>query len=150
MADTFTSLHCHVVFSTKNREPWLTPEIRERLFPFLGGIARNNKMVALNISGVADHVHLLLRIPPSLAVSKAVQLLKGGSSKWMHDTFPQVAAFSWQDGYGAFAVSESAIEAVSAYIQNQESHHQKRTFRDEFVEFLQRHRIEFDERFLLG
>jgi REP element-mobilizing transposase RayT len=150
MADTFTSLQFHVIFSTKNREPWLTPEIRERLFPFLGGIARNNGMTALNIGGVADHVHLLLRIPPALALSKAVQLIKGGSSKWMHETFPNLAGFSWQDGYGAFTVSESAIEAVSAYVCDQETHHRKRTFRDEFVEFLQRHGLEFDERYLLG
>jgi REP element-mobilizing transposase RayT len=150
MADTFTSLQYHVIFSTKNREPWLTPEIRERLFPFLGGIARNNGMVALNIGGVADHVHLLLRIPPALALSKAVQLIKGGSSKWMHETFPALAGFGWQDGYGAFSVSESAIEAVSAYIRDQEMHHRKRTFRDEFMDFLNRHRIEFDERYLLG
>ncbi len=116
MADTFTSLRCHVVFSTKNREPWLTPEIRERLFPFLGGIARNNEMVAVTIGGVADHVHLLLRVPPSLAVSKAVQLIKGGSSKWLHENFPQLAKFAWQDGYAAFAVSESSIEGSGQHV----------------------------------
>lgn len=111
MANTYSSLNYHLVFSTKNREPWLREEGRTRLWSYLGGIARENGMTARQIGGVADHVHLLITIPPRLSVSKAVQLLKGGSSHWLKATFPKLAAFAWQDGYAVFTVSESQIKA---------------------------------------
>ena len=97
MANTYTSLHCHVVFSTKNREPWIRPEFEERIWAYLGGIARENQMKALKIGGVENHVHLLLGIPPALAISKAVQLIKGGSSVWIKETFPGVGRV-WMAG----------------------------------------------------
>jgi REP element-mobilizing transposase RayT len=150
MANTFSSLNYHLVFSTKNREPWLTDEVRARLWPYLGGIARENKMKALQIGGVADHVHVLVSIPPALAVSKAVQLLKGGSSHWLKETFPELAAFSWQDGYGVFSVSQSQLRTVERYIEGQEEHHRLKSFAEEYRAFLTRHGIEFDERYLLG
>jgi putative transposase len=102
MSNTYTALNYHVIFSTKNREPWLTEPIRDRLWPYLGGIARENGMKAFEIGGVSDHVHLLISIPATVAVSKAVQLIKGGSSHWIKEQFPKVTAFAWQDGYGAF------------------------------------------------
>ena len=150
MSNTYTSLNYHIVFSTKNREPWLREDIRERLWPYLGGIARENGMKALEIGGVADHVHLLLSIPASMALSKAVQLIKGGSSHWMKETFPKVTGFAWQDGYGAFTVSPSQLDAVREYIRNQEEHHRTKSFAEEYRAFLERHQVEFDERFLLG
>ena len=150
MANTYTSLNYHIVFSTKNRELWLKEDIRERLWPYLGGIARENGMKALEIGGVADHVHLLLSIPASMALSKAVQLIKGGSSHWMKETFPKVTGFAWQDGYGAFTVSQSQLDAVREYIRNQEEHHRTKSFAEEYRAFLERHQVEFDERFLLG
>ena len=150
MANTYTSLNYHIVFSTKNREPWLREDIRERLWPYLGGIARENGMKALEIGGVADHVHLLLSIPASMALSKVVQLIKGGSSHWMKETFPKVTGFAWQDGYGAFTVSQSQLDAVREYIRNQEEHHRTKSFAEEYRAFLERHQVEFDERFLLG
>lgn len=150
MANTFSSLNYHVVFSTKNREPWLSKEVCARLWPFLGGIARENKMKALRIGGASDHVHLLVSIPPTLAVSKAVQLLKGGSSHWLKDTFPKLAAFSWQDGYGVFTVSQSQLRSVERYIERQEEHHRTKSFAEEYRAFLMRHGIEYDERYLLG
>ena len=150
MANTYTSLTYHVVFSTKNREPWLTPPICERLWPFLGGIARENGMKALEIGGVADHVHVLISIPPTVPASKAVQLLKGGSSHWLKSEFSNLSAFAWQDGYGAFTVSESQVEAVRAYIRQQAEHHRTRTFAEEYRSFLERHHVEFDERYWLG
>ena len=150
MANTFTALNYHIVFSTKDREPWLGENVRERLWPYLGGIARENGMMAIEIGGVADHVHLLLSVPPSVAVSKAVQLIKGGSSHWIKDTFPKMTYFAWQDGYGAFTVSESQLGAIREYIQRQAEHHRTKTFAEEYRAFLERHRIEFDERFLLG
>jgi putative transposase len=100
-----SSLH-HCVFATKDREAVLTPQLRERLWPYLGGIARENGMKALMIGGVADHVHVLLSLPATISVAKAMQLLKGNSSKWIHETFPELRSFAWQEGYGASA-SES-------------------------------------------
>jgi REP element-mobilizing transposase RayT len=107
MANTYTCLHYHIIFSTKNRERWITPDIEPRLWAYLGGIARENRLVPLTIvGGIEDHIHLVLNVPPSVALSKALQLLKGGSSKWMHETFPTLRGFGWQDGYGAFTVSK--------------------------------------------
>jgi putative transposase len=150
MANTYTSLNYHIVFSTKDREPWLSATVQERLWPYLGGIARENKMKAFEIGGVADHVHILLSVPASLAVSKGVQLIKGASSHWIKETFPNMAGFAWQDGYGAFTVSESQLDTVRDYIRRQPEHHRTKTFAEEYRTFLERHQIEFDERFLLG
>jgi putative transposase len=122
MANTYTSLHYHIVFSTKNRQPFLIETIRERLFAYLGGIARENRIKALEVGGVADHVHLLLSIPPTLAVSKAVQLVKGGSSHWLKETLPNMIDFAWQDGYAALTVGQSQLDEVRHYIRSQPEH----------------------------
>jgi putative transposase len=135
MANTYTSLHYHVVFSTKNRQPFLIESIRGRLFAYLSGIARKNGMNAFEIGGVADHVHLLLSIPASLAVSKAVQLLKGGSSHWLKETFPNLNDFAWQDGYAAFTVSQSQLDDIRAYVRSQREHHRTKTFAEEYRAF---------------
>ena len=142
---SFVSCLLHCVFTTKHRQRWLTPEIRERLWPYLAGIARENDMRALEIGGVEDHVHVLLSLPATMSVAKALQLLKGNSSKWIHETFPGMAEFAWQGGYGAFSIGISGLEATTRYIRQQEQHHQKRTFRDELVLMLRKHRIEFEE-----
>src|SRR6266853_6999889 len=142
MANTYTSLHYHIVFSTKNRDPFLVA--------YLGGIARENGMNALEVGGMTDHVHLLLSIPASLAVSKAVQLIKGGSSHWLKVTFPNMIDFAWQDGYAAFTVSQSQLNDTQAYIRSQPEHHRTKTFIEEYRAFLARHRIEYDDRYLLG
>jgi len=120
------------------------------LWPYLGGIARENGMKALEIGGVADHVHLLLTISPGMAFAKAMQLIKGGSSHWIKNEFPNTAAFGWQIGYGAFTVSESQMDSVRTYIRHQEEHHRTKTFTEEYRAFLERHHIEFDERYWLG
>jgi REP element-mobilizing transposase RayT len=135
-----SSLH-HCVFATKRREPVLTPAIRERLWPYLGGIARENGMKTLAIGGVADHVHVLLSLPATMSISKAMQLLKGNSSKWIHETFPALRSFAWQEGYGAFSIGVSNIEDTRLYISNQEEHHRTRTYREEVITFLERHRL---------
>ncbi len=150
MANTYTSLHYHVAFSTKNRERWITPDIEQRIWAYLGGIARENGIAPLNVGGIEDHVHLVLGMPPTLAPSKMVQLLKGGSSKWIHDTFPALRGFGWQDGYGAFTVSKSNVPEVIKYVQDQREHHRTKTFKEEFRAFLDRHGIEYDERYLGG
>jgi REP element-mobilizing transposase RayT len=142
---SFVSCLLHCVFTTKQREPWLTPEIRERLWPYLAGIAHENDMRAITIGGVADHVHVLLSLPSTLTISKALQLLKGNSSKWIHETFPEMAAFNWQGGYGAFSIGVSGVDATTRYIKQQDEHHRTRSFRDEFVIMLRKHKIKFEE-----
>jgi putative transposase len=150
MANTYTSLHYHLVFSTKNRQPFLVEAIRDRVFAYLGGIARKNGINALEIGGVADHVHLLLSIPAPLPVSKAVQLLKGGSSHWLKETFPNMNDFARQDGYAAFTVGQSQLDDIRAYIRSQPEHHRTKTFAEEYRAFLIRHHIQYDEHYLLG
>lgn len=148
MANTYTSLSYHFVFSTKNRERWITTDIEERLWAYLGGIARENKMTAVQVGGVEDHVHILITAPAVLSPSKIAQLLKGGSSAWIHTNFPQFKSFKWQDGYGAFSVSRSSLPDVISYIQNQREHHRVRTFQEEYLAFLVRHEVQYDERYL--
>jgi putative transposase len=145
---SYVSSHFHCVFSTKERRPFITPELGERLWPFLGGIARQNKMKAIEIGGVEDHVHILLSMPSTMAVSKALQLIKGGSSKWIHETFPEHRAFAWQEEYGAFSVSMSQLDKTVGYIKGQPEHHRKMTFQEEFLALLKKHRVEYDERYL--
>jgi REP element-mobilizing transposase RayT len=119
--------------------------LQARLWPYLGGAARENKMKALMVGGVEDHVHVLLSLPATLTSSKALQLLKGNSSKWVHETFPAQGDFAWQEGYGAFSIGVSGVDGTIAYIQNQEEHHRTRTFQEEFITFLKRHGMEYDE-----
>jgi REP element-mobilizing transposase RayT len=145
---SYISSYFHCVFSTKERRPFITSELRERLWPFLGGIARQNKMKAIEIGGVEDHVHILLSLPSTMAISKALQLIKGGSSKWIHETFPEHREFAWQDEYGAFSVSVSQLDKTIEYIKRQETHHRKMTFQEEFLALLKKHHIEYDERYL--
>ena len=148
MSNTYAALYYHIIFSTKHRQRWIKPDLEERIWPYLGGIARENEMTALKVGGIEDHVHILLSAPTKIAPSKAAQLIKGGSSKWIHETFPVLHGFAWQDGYGAFTVSKSNVPQVERYIENQREHHRTRTFQQEFVEFLKRHDVEYDERYL--
>jgi REP-associated tyrosine transposase len=148
MADTFSSLNVHAVFSTKNREPLLVGEIKERLWAFMGGIAKRNEMKPLCIGGLPDHVHLLLSLPTTLSVAKAIQLIKGGSSAWVHETFSSLRHFAWQSGYGAFSVSVSHVAETITYIQNQVEHHRLKSFQEEYVSFLKKHGIRFEARYL--
>jgi putative transposase len=145
---SFVSVHVHCVWSTKNRDPSLHSKLRERLWPYLGGIARENKMTALTIGGAADHVHILVSVPATISVAKAMQLLKGNSSKWIHETFPELRSFEWQEGYGAFSIGVSAIDSTVAYIRNQAEHHRHRTFRQEFQTMLRKHGFDFHEAML--
>jgi REP element-mobilizing transposase RayT len=148
MANTYTALHYHLVFSTKNRRPWIKPEIEGRIWEYLGGIARANKMNPIKIGGIEDHIHMLVGAPPTIAPAKIAQLVKGGSSAWIHDTFPELADFAWQDGYAAFTVSKSVIADLIAYISNQREHHRTRTFQEEYRALLDRHGIDYDERYV--
>ncbi len=150
MANTYTSLFYHLVFSTKNREPWLVPNIERRIWNYLGGIARAHKITPLQIGGVEDHIHALVMAKPTIAVFEIAKFLKGDSSKWIHQEFANMAAFSWQDGYGGFSVSKSDVSDVVRYIQNQREHHRRKTFREEYVALLRAHGVQYDERYLWG
>jgi putative transposase len=145
---SYVSSYHHCVFSTKERRPLITPALQERLWPFVGGIARQNKIAALEIGGVSDHIHVLLSLPATVSIAKAIQLIKGGSSKWVHETFPEHRLFGWQEEYGVFSVSLSQLETVVQYIKNQEQHHRKTTFQEEFLALLKKHHIEYDARYI--
>ena len=148
MPNTYSALYYHLVFSTKDRAPLITPDIEQRLWEYLGGIIRDNDGVALRIGGVEDHIHLLIAMTPSTAPSRMVQQIKGGSAKWIHTNFPSLAGFAWQDGYGAFTVSRSALDEVGRYIDRQREHHRHVTFAEEYRAFLDKHGVEYDERYL--
>ena len=148
MSHSYVSNLMHCTFSTKGRCPVIDSELESRLWPYLGGIARENRMKALAIGGTTDHIHVLLSLPGMMSFSKAVQLIKGGSSKWINDTFPRPKKFAWQEGYGAFGVSASQVPKTITYINNQKEHHRKKTFQEEFLELLTKHGIEYDQRYV--
>ena len=147
MPSTHTSLHIHVVFSTKDRLPLIDPSWRGDLHGFLGGCLKRLDAFPQEIGGVADHVHLLVGIKPVHAIADLVREVKRVSSAWIKED-QRVRRFAWQEGYGAFSVSGSGVEAVRRYIRDQERHHRRRTFQDEYREFLEKHAIDFDERYL--
>jgi REP element-mobilizing transposase RayT len=120
---------------------------RPRIHSYLGGVIRGIEGVALDIGGTADHVHLLVGLKPTHALADVLRILKGDSSKWIHEELGLID-FAWQEGYGAFTVSKSDVDAVRRYVQAQEEHHRKRTFQEEYRALLERHGIDFDERFL--
>ncbi len=150
MANTYTCLNYHIVFSTKNRTKWISSDLEQRIWEYIGGIAKSNNTLPVQIGGIEDHVHALVSAKPDIALSRIVQLLKGGSSKWIHETFPMLSRFEWQQGYGAFTVSNSQMPMVIEYIKRQREHHHKHSYESEFREFLVRHGVEFDERFVMG
>ena len=148
MANTYTSLHYHLVFSTKNRTPWIHPDIEQRIWKYMGGICHQHDMVPLKIGGMPDHVHMLVGLRPTWSVSKALQTIKGPSTMWIHEQFPTLRNFAWQDGYAAFTVSRSNLASVSNYIETQREHHEERTFQEELIELLEKHEIDYDPRYL--
>ncbi len=151
MSHSYVSALFHCVFSTKDRRPLIPATLAERLHPYMGGIARDNSMKILEIGGTENHVHFLLSLCTKLSISKAVQLIKGGSSKWVHDAFPQNhAAFAWQEGYGAFTIGISQTRRTIEYIRKQKEHHTTKSFEDEFKAFLKKHWIDYDEEYVFG
>ncbi len=148
MSHTYVSQLTHVVFSTKQRRPTIREDMRLRLWSFLGGIARQNGFKTIAIGGTDNHIHILLSLSATMPLAKAVQLLKGGSSKWLNETIKP--RFEWQQGYGAFSVSISQQDQTVAYINSQPEHHRKRNFEDEFIAFLKKHKIDYDARYVLG
>jgi REP element-mobilizing transposase RayT len=148
MAHTYTDLLTHVVFSTSERVPFLSDAIRSDVHAYLGGILRELHATPIAIGGVADHVHILTCIPADLSISDCMRVVKTNSSRWLKQKWPEKRPFAWQQGYGAFSVSESNRAAVIQYIQHQERHHQRRSFRGEFLALLKNHGVAFEEQFL--
>ena len=148
MAHTFSELRSHVIFSTNGRAASIDDDLRPRLHSYIGGIIRELGGTAIAVGGTADHVHVLLRLPPSVSMSEAMRVVKTNSSRWIHETSPNLRSFAWQTGYGAFSVSESNRQTVSDYIANQENHHRRTSFQKEYLAFLQRHVVDYDERYV--
>jgi REP element-mobilizing transposase RayT len=148
MPGTYSQLLLHIVFSTKHRERWITPDVADRLYPYIGGIVRAEKGALYDIGGIEDHVHLYLRWRPDAPVSDLLRTIKSRSSKWVHDTFPTLDAFAWQEGYSVFSVSKSQEAAVKNYIAGQHEHHKAQDFKAELLQMLRRHEIEFDEQYV--
>ncbi len=148
MPHTFGKLLYHVAFSTKGRALLIDEELKARLHAYLGGIIGELKGRALIVGGTTDHVHVLASLPARIAVADAMRVVKTNSSRWVHEEWPKRGGVAWQTGYGVFSVSQSATEAVKRYIADQEEHHRRMTFQEEFLELLRRHGIEYDERYL--
>jgi len=144
MPTAYTQNFYHAVFSTKQRAPLITPEWEQRLYPFIGGILRDLRCMLIAINGMPDHIHLLIRYRADLSHSEMLQQIKGRSSKWINETLMQQGHFAWQEGYGGFTVSKSAMPDVESYIIRQKEHHLKMDFQTEYLEPLRRHGIEFD------
>ena len=143
---SYTNLLYHIVYGTKNRSPFINDEFKPNLHKYLGGIVNGLNAIPIEINGMADHVHLLVRLKPIISVSEFLQKLKANSSGWARRQ--QRGRFGWQARYGAFSVSESQAPVVRRYIQNQEEHHRKMSFEEEFKTLLRAHRIEFEEKHL--
>ena len=148
MSHTYTQLYTHIVFSTKNRFPFIDKELRTRIFPYMGGIIRELDGKPILVNGVADHIHILAALPARMAVSDVLRTIKTNSSKWVHEQFPVRSKFAWQTGYGAFSVSCRDVESVRDYIANQEEHHRHVTFQEEVLQFLKEYEVKYDERYL--
>jgi putative transposase len=148
MPGTYSQLLLHVVFSTKARTPWISDDIAERLYPYIGGIVRAERGVLYDIGGVEDHLHMFLRWRPDGSISDLMRTVKARSSKWVHEAYPNLAAFAWQEGYSVFSVSKSQEEAVKKYIAGQAEHHKKEDFKSELLRILRAHGVEFDEKYV--
>ena len=149
MSQSLSQVYLHVVFSTKHRAPSLQDRgLREKTHAYLAGTCRNLDSPSIIVGGVEDHVHVLCRLAKTLCVSELVRELKRESSKWLKDQSPDLSSFYWQGGYGAFSISPGHVEALTAYIANQEEHHKKETFQDELRRLLRLYGIEFDERYV--
>ena len=148
MSHTYVSELIHCVFSTKHRRNAIAPDVQPLLWAFIGGIARKNGFKALTVGGIENHVQILMSLPATLPLAKAMQLIKGASSHWMNETHTR--GFAWQEGYGAFTLGVSQKNDTIAYIRSQAEHHRKRTFEEEFVAFLKKNGVEYDPNHVWG
>jgi putative transposase len=148
MSSSYCNLLYHIVFATKDREPWLTAAIRPRIHQYLGGAIRNENGIAMIVNGTADHIHILAKLRQDKALSKTIGEVKANSSGWISRMLREAAGFAWQEGYGAFTVSESQLPKMRRYIERQEEHHRTVSFVEELKVILRAHGLPFDERYL--
>ena len=148
MGHTYIQMWAHIVFGTKYRLPFIDEELAPRLFAYVGGIIRELGGIALLVNGPTDHVHILTSLPPRVPLCDFMRVVKTNSSRWVHEQYPTRRHFAWQTGYGAFSVSQSAVETVKAYIANQQEHHRRRTFPDEYLGLLREYAVEYDEKYI--
>jgi REP element-mobilizing transposase RayT len=148
MSHTYAASFFHVVFRTRDNHRWISPDLRDDMFSFMGGILREGKCALLAAGGTEDHVHLLISLHPQISLADMMRAVKAKTSKWIHEMFPTRAGFAWQEGYGAFSVGTSGLAKTTAYIAEQETHHRRTTFQEELAAILRKHGIEFDDRYL--
>jgi putative transposase len=141
MSHSYAQNHIHLVFSTKNRRKLIPKQFQPRLWAYIAGICKHNNMLSFAVGDMPDHIHVLFRLPPTMTLVRAVTLIKSNSSKWLRGKDPR---FAWQQGYGAFSVSSSHVSRVIRYIDNQEAHHEKFSFEQEFITMLKKHNIPYD------
>ena len=148
MANTYSQIYIHIVFAVKGRQNLIRAEIREELHKYITGIITNRDQKLLSLFCMLDHTHLLIGLKPSISISDLVRDKKAGSSKFINDKKLIKGKFSWQEGFGVFSYSRSQIDTVIKYIQNQEKHHHKKSFKEEYIDFLEKFAVEYDERYL--
>lgn len=148
MANTYSQIYLHFVFSTKNRAELISSDIEERVWAYIAGVAKRHGMTPVQIGGIETHVHALVGVPTTMSSSQGAKALKGDSSYGIRREFPGMTGFGWQDGYGVFSVSKSAVSSVVRYIKDQREHHSDRSFEEEYVALLKKHGVEYDERYL--
>jgi putative transposase len=148
MAGKHISLLAHFTWSTAGREPLIASEWRDRLYSYIGGVLENKKAKLICAGGMSDHIHLYVSLPSTITPGDIVNAMKSNSSRWIHQNFAGQSAFAWQKGYGAFSVSKSAEARLIEYIKNQEMHHRRRSFQEEYLQLLEKNQIEYDERYL--
>lgn len=148
MANTYTQIHIQVVFTVQNRDCIIQNSWKEELYKYISGVIQNHKHKVLAINGMPDHLHILIGLRPTQSLSDLMQDVKGSSSKWINQKRFTKGKFSWQEGFGAFSYGKSQITQVIDYIKNQELHNQKRTFLEEYKDFLEKFEVDFDQRFI--
>jgi len=148
MANTYTQIHIHAVFAVQNRTSILSNTLKERLFQYISGIIHNHGHKLIAINGMSDHVHMLFGMRPTQSLSELMQDIKADSSRWINENKMVLGKFSWQEGYGAFSYSKSQISTVAKYIENQENHHSKITFIEEYTKILNDLELEFNSKYI--
>lgn len=148
MANTYTQIHVHFVFAVKYRQAAIHTNWKNDLYKYISGIIKNNNHKVLAINGVSDHVHVLIGIRPAQSISELMKSIKQNSSKWINENKFTNIHFEWQEGYGAFSYSKSQLSAVADYIEHQEEHHKKKTFKEEYINFLEKFEVDYDEKFI--
>ena len=148
MANTYTQIHVQFVFAVKYRDSLIIPLLKEELYQYISGIIKHHKHKLLAINGMPDHIHIFIGMRPTQSISDLMQDIKGSSSKWINEKKFLKVKFEWQEGYGAFSYSKSQVDNVINYIKNQEEHHKKESFRNEYLNFLNRFEVEYDEKYI--